>query len=139
MLCYTYSSIWIRKQPLNCLRNWITAGNAFQGYLNSLGKSYWAIQNTLILMNDSKIFFLKIHIVFLSIRINFWRAEKFPMLAYWYIFFYFCNFYSANMLAYQYLTIVIYFFINLVKSFKWLIFWCFSIIYWNDLLLVLFF
>ena len=86
-----------------------------------------------------KNFFLKNSYCFLSISINFWRAEKFPMLAYWYIFFYFCNFYSANMLAYQCLTIVIFFSIYLVKSFKWFIFWCFSIISWNNLFLAPFF
>jgi len=40
MSCYTYYLIWIRKQPHNCLKSWITAGNAFLEYPNCLGINY---------------------------------------------------------------------------------------------------
>ena len=40
MSCYIFCLIWIRKQPPNCLKSWITADNAFQGYLSYLGISY---------------------------------------------------------------------------------------------------
>lgn len=52
MWCCIYCLIWIIKQLLNCLKSWITAGNAFQEYPNCSGKSYWTIRNILTLKND---------------------------------------------------------------------------------------